>query len=340
MKKKALLFERLENNFLHCFLCAHQCKIAENNFGFCGVRQNIKGELFTFAYGELVAANIDPIEKKPLFHFLPGTNSFSIATKGCNFRCGFCQNWQISQQDFRKSNSEMNNPAEEITPENIVALASKNKCASISYTYTEPTIFFEYALETMKIAKTKGIRNVFVTNGYMSEECLSLAKPYLDAANVDLKFFREDAYKRVCAASLSPVLKSIKTMYELGVWVEITTLIIPEENDSKEELSDLAEFLSSLNPDIPWHISRFHPDYKFTDHKSTPIETLNMAEKIGKDAGLKFVYTGNVLGVGEDTVCPKCKKTILQRQGFNILANELNKGKCKFCSESIPGVFL
>ncbi len=279
MKKEALLYEKLNDKRVHCFLCSHHCKIQEGKYGICGVRQNQGGTLYTLVYGEVIAAHMDPIEKKPLYHFLPGSTSFSIATMGCNFQCGFCQNWQISQM---RKNKNPQTSTEELLPDQIVNLALKNKCQSISYTYTEPTIFFEYAYETAQLAKEKGLYNVFVTNGYMTKEMLNKMKPYLDAANVDLKSFKDETYKRDCKARLQPVLETIKYMHELKIWIEITTLLIPGVNDSDEELENIIRFIVSVNDEIPWHISRFHPDYKFTNYQITSIESLKKAEKIGK----------------------------------------------------------
>ena len=335
--KEALLYKKLDHNIVHCFLCSHHCQINDGHFGFCGVRQNLKGILYTYAYGKVIAAHVDPIEKKPLYHFLPGTSSFSIATIGCNFRCGFCQNWEISQKSFR--DSQILGGAE-LSPERIVKEALESQCQSISYTYTEPTIFFEYALETAKLAKAKGLKNVFVTNGYMTKEALLLIKPYLDAANVDLKFFKDDSYRKICAASLAPVLDSIKLMREMGIWVEVTTLIVPQENDSAQELAQIAGFIASLDKDIPWHVSRFHPDYKFVDHSFTPEATLKLALEEGKSAGLRFIYAGNVSGFGNDTICAHCKKLLIQREGFNVLEVHLKENKCAYCSQNLAGIFI
>jgi len=335
MKKEALLYEKLEKKLVRCYLCAHQCRIADQKYGFCGVRQNIDGTLYTHAYGEVIAAHIDPIEKKPLYHFLPGTFAFSVATVGCNFHCGFCQNWEISQSTFREGAL----PGEHWSPKEIVTAALENNCKSISYTYTEPTIFFEYALETAKIAKEHGLRNNFVTNGYMSRECLEMARPYLDAANVDLKFFNDTSYRRICKGSLQPVLDSIARMHEFGIWVEVTTLVVPGENDSDEELRGIAGFISGIDKRIPWHISRFHPDYQFTDHEATPESTLKRAEEIGRESGLSYVYVGNVSGWGNDTYCHNCKKLLIKREIFSILGNHMKHGTCVFCGAAIPGVF-
>jgi len=288
--QEAMFYNKAKGKEAQCYLCAHNCKIALGQFGFCGVRQNIQGVLNTLVYAQVIAANVDPIEKKPLYHFLPGSMSFSIATVGCNFRCGFCQNWQISQASGQNKAREVY----KMIPERIVEEAKKNHCQSISYTYTEPTIFFEYAYDIAKVAKQAGLKNIFVTNGYMSREALETISPYLDAANIDLKSFREKFYVENCKGHLQPVLDSIKLAKKLGVWIEITTLIIPGYNDSVSELSDIAGFIASVGKDIPWHISRFHPDYHFLSEKMTPIETLKKAEDLGKKAGLDYVYLGNV----------------------------------------------
>jgi pyruvate formate lyase activating enzyme len=336
MRKEALLYEKLENKMVHCYLCSHHCKIAEQKFGFCGVRQNIEGVLYTRAYGKVIASHIDPIEKKPLYHFLPGSFSFSIATIGCNFRCGFCQNWEISQSSFRDENILGGG---QLSVQEIVKEAIENNCKSISYTYTEPTIFFEYALETAKLAKGKGLYNNFVTNGYMTKEAIEMIRPYLDAANVDLKFFREDSYRKICAGTLEPVLDSIRLMKNSGIWVEVTTLIVPGENDSEEELSGIAGFIASVDKDMPWHVSRFHPDFKFTDHKATPEATLKKAQDIGEKAGLNYIYAGNVIGFGNDTICPHCHKTLIKREIFSVSEYNIKDNKCSFCNTVIPGVF-
>lgn len=334
--KEAILYEKLEKGLVHCYLCAHQCRIADEAFGFCGVRQNIKGTLYTHAYGKVIAAHVDPVEKKPLYHFLPGSTSFSIATIGCNFHCGFCQNWEISQSSFREA-ADLS--SREVSPQEIVESALKNKCKSISYTYTEPTIFFEFALDIAKIAKAKGLYNIFVTNGFMTEECLTTIKPYLDAANVDLKFFSDGSYRKICAGRLTPVLDSIRLMHKLGIWVEVTTLIVPGENDSEEELKGIAEFIAGVDKKIPWHVSAFHPDYKFIDHEATPEETLKMAEGQGLGAGLQYIYAGNVRGLSSDTYCPGCRKLLVRREAFSVSEYYIKQGKCAFCEARVPGVF-
>ena len=336
MIREAMLYHSLDEGKVECFLCAHRCLIAASKLGVCGVRENREGKLCTHVYGEVIAAHIDPIEKKPLYHFLPGTTSFSIATVGCNFRCPFCQNWQISQVK-KKDKTFAGDHA--LSPENIVNEAIKQHCRSISYTYTEPTIFFEYAYDTAKLARRAGLANVFVTNGYMTAEALKTIQPYLDAANVDLKAYQDETYKQVCGARLEPVLESIRLMRELDIWVEVTTLVVPGMNDGEEELRNIAHFIAGVSPKIPWHISRFHPDYKYTQTGATPVETLRKAYSLGKEEGLEYVYIGNVWGESEDTFCPQCRKPLLRRNGFFVEGNKVKDGRCSYCGASIAGVF-
>lgn len=336
MIKEAMLWRPEEEGRVECFLCAHRCSVAPGKTGVCGLRQNTDGKLFTHVYGEVIAAHIDPIEKKPLYHFLPGTTSFSIATIGCNFRCPFCQNWQISQAG---KNEKDWGGGQVLSPREIVAAAVRKGCRSISYTYTEPTIFFEYAWDTSRLARAAGLANVFVTNGYMTAEALRMIQPTLDAANVDLKAFREETYKKVCGARLGPVIDSIRLMRELGIWVEVTTLVVPGMNDGDEELRSIARFIASVSPEIPWHISRFHPDFKYTHAPATPVETLRKAEALGRDAGLKFIYIGNVWGESEATSCPRCGKILIRRSGFSMEENRVKAGTCPYCGGTIAGVF-
>lgn len=331
-----MLYSSLEDGKVSCFLCSHRCQIAEGKFGICGVRQNKGGKLLTQVYGEVIAAHVDPIEKKPLHHFLPGTTSFSIATIGCNFRCPFCQNWQISQVSKRKGEGLA---GQSFLPADVVAAAKARGCRSISYTYTEPTIFFEYAYDTAKLATKEGLANIFVTNGYMTEEALTAIKPYLNACNVDLKSFREEFYKEMCQAHLQPVLDSIRLMRKLGIWVEVTTLVIPGVNDGEEELRNAARFIAETDPDIPWHVSRFHPDYKYTGSHPTPVEILRKAYAIGKKEGLHYIYVGNVLGESEDTHCPTCGKAVISRQGYFISDYKLKDSSCPYCGAPVAGVF-
>lgn len=283
--KKAALYKK-ERDKVRCLVCAHKCLIDEGSVGICGVRKNIKGELFLLVYGRVVSMNADPIEKKPLFCFLPGSKAFSIGTIGCNFKCGFCQNFEISQL------SEI--AGHEMSPEEIVERALKTGCKSIAYTYNEPAIFIEFVKDTAILAKKKGLKNILVTNGYLSEECFDFISEYIDAMNIDLKSFSDSFYRKICKARLQPVLDTIARAYKKGIHIELTTLLIPGENDSDEELRKIAEFIARVDKNIPWHISRFFPMYKMAGKKATPLESLRKAEKIGKEAGLRYVYVGNI----------------------------------------------
>ncbi len=336
MLKEAVLWRAEPENRVVCDLCSHRCRIAVGKFGTCGVRENRAGALWTHAYGEVIAAHVDPIEKKPLYHFYPGTKSFSLAAAGCNFRCSFCQNWQISQSRVRDGGGGESQPLE---PREAVRLAKANGCRSISYTYTEPTIFFEYAADTGRLAKAEGLANNFVTNGYMTAEALEAAREWLDACNVDLKAFRDKTYKDICGARLEPVLESIRAMRRLGIWVEVTTLVVPGLNDGPDELRDIARFLAGVGRDIPWHISRFHPDYKYTEALPTPVEMLRRAYDIGKEEGLHYIYIGNILGESEDTICPKCGTALIKRRGFSVSASKVSDGRCPKCGAEIAGKF-
>ena len=334
MRKEVYLYRKLENNNLQCQTCAHYCQIPLGGRGICGVRENIEGKLYALNYRKAIAVNTDPIEKKPFFHFLPGTYSLSIATVGCNLRCLNCQNWDISQD----SKGEREIPGEDLSPEQIVNAALKGKLPSISYTYTEPTIFLEYALDTMKLAKKNGLKNVFVSNGFMSPETAKLVIPYLDAINIDIKGFSEDVYVKLCGARLKPVLDTAKLMKKSGVWVEITTLVIPTFSDSMKTLKDIVGFIKKeLGAETPWHISRFSSLISWQLHHlpDTPVETLEMAYEIGKKAGLKYVYTGNVPGMpSEDTFCPKCNALVIDRTGF-IISRHDKEGKCPKCGQDV-----
>ncbi|MFH1854706.1 MAG: AmmeMemoRadiSam system radical SAM enzyme [Candidatus Omnitrophota bacterium] len=290
-----MFYESLYGGMVRCELCAHRCEITAGKFGICGVRKNQDGKLYTHVYGEVIASHVDPIEKKPLYHFMPGSFSYSIATMGCNFKCSFCQNWEISQALRMGEGWRVKGEGYELKPEEVIREAKKNKCKSISYTYTEPTIFFEYAYDIARLAREAGLSNIFVTNGYMTEKPLETIKPYLDAANVDLKSFCEDFYRKMCGAHLEPVLDSIKTMKRLGIWVEITTLVVTDKNDSDDEFKDIAKFIASVDPEMPWHISRFHPDFKHLESEPTPVETLKRAREIGRKAGLKYIHLGNMI---------------------------------------------
>ena len=332
-----MFFEKLENKKVKCNLCRHHCVIANGKKGICRVRENQEGTLYSLVYRKLISDNIDPIEKKPLYHFYPGTTSFSIATVGCNFRCLNCQNYEISQ--LPKDHEQI--IGRDIAPEKIVEDALSYNCKSISYTYTEPTIFFEYAYEVAKIASSKSIKNVFVTNGYITRGALKEIKPYLHAANIDLKSFSNETYKKICGAKLEEVLDCIRSYKEMGIWIEITTLIIPEVNDSISELKQIANFICSVGPEIPWHVSRFYPRYRLIEKPPTPIELLSTARQIGIEAGLRYVYEGNVPGDGgENTYCYKCKKLLIKRYGYQILINNIVSRRCPACDTPIDGVGL
>jgi pyruvate formate lyase activating enzyme len=332
--KEAYLYKKLKEKKVQCQTCAHYCLLKNNEIGKCGVRKNIEGKLYALNYQKVIALNVDPIEKKPLYHFLPGSYSLSLATVGCNFSCLNCQNWDISQ-GF-KNKKEI--PGEEISPQKIVQIALEKKIPSISYTYTEPTIFLEYALEIMKLAKKRGIKNVFVSNGFMSKESLEMVLPYLDANNIDLKGFSEEFYQKVCGAKLGPVLETIKTMKKNGIWVEITTLAIPTLSDSEKMFQEIANWIfEELGPEIPWHISRFSGkvSWQLQHFPDTPLEVLEKAFLIGKKRGLKYVYLGNVFGhQAENTYCPKCYKIVIKRSGYSVLRLDKN-GICPFCQEKI-----
>jgi pyruvate formate lyase activating enzyme len=336
MIREAMLYKAFDGGRAVCALCSHRCDLAPGKFGVCGVRENRGGRLMTHVYGQAIAAHVDPIEKKPFFHFWPGSTSFSIATVGCNFRCPFCQNWQISQAAKKGRAVER---GEELSPEKIVRIALDRGCRSISYTYTEPTVFFEYAYDTAKLAHEAGLANNFVTNGFMTAEALETIRPYLDAANVDLKAFREETYEKVCRARLGPVLDSIRLMRRLDIWVEVTTLVVPGLNDSDAELGDIARFIAGVDPDMPWHISRFHPDYKYTEAGLTPVDTLRRAFAIGWRAGLRYVYIGNVSGESDVTYCPHCFRPLIQRRGFRVEMNRVREGACPDCRTPIAGIF-
>ena len=335
--KEAMLYESLPKNRVRCNLCAHHCLIREGKKGICQVRENRDGKLYTLVYGRTISQNIDPIEKKPLFHFYPGSTAYSIATPGCNFRCAWCQNWEISQMPKEQHLIA----GYEATPEEIVtAAAQRHGCHSIAYTYTEPTIFFEYAYDTARLAHAAGLANIFVTNGYMTEEMLRTIQPYLDAANLDLKAFRDKTYRKYVGARLQPVLESLKTIKQLGIWLEVTTLAIPGINDDSAELQDAAQFIvQELGADTPWHITRFFPDYQLMDVPPTPQKSLERAWEIGKSVGLKYVYLGNVPGEEkQNTYCPKCGTLLIRRNIFGVVTNHIKEGCCPDCGYAIAGV--
>jgi len=334
MEKEAMFYQKgADGTGVQCFLCPHHCVIKSGKTGICGVRRNQNGVLVSLVYGRVVACNVDPIEKKPLFHFLPGSTSLSIATMGCNFQCLHCQNYEISQAPRR----EPNIPGRKTSPDAIVAAALDERCKSISYTYTEPTIYFEFAYDTAREAAEKGLKNVFVTNGYIDPEPLKTIAPYLHAANVDLKAFSDRFYREVCKARIAPVLRTLELMKELGIWVEVTTLLIPGLNDDENELRQLARFIATLGREVPWHISAFHPTYRMRDRSPTPVVSLRQARSLGMEEGLEFVYTGNAPGEeSEHTFCPQCGARVIARFGFKVLSRALEGSACARCGAEIP----
>ncbi|MFH0949027.1 MAG: AmmeMemoRadiSam system radical SAM enzyme [Candidatus Aenigmatarchaeota archaeon] len=333
---KAVLFDKKSSR---CLACSHYCIINKGKTGICSVRKNVNGKLFLLVYGRAIAVNIDPIEKKPLFHFMPGSNIFSIGTIGCNFACSFCQNWDISQAS-KEIGKDITKLGKRLEPEKIVNICLERGIPAIAYTYNEPAIFFEYAYDTAKLAHKHGIKNVFVSNGYESKEAIKKIKPYLDAINIDLKSFSNDFYTKICKAQMQPVLDGIKRMHDAKIWLEITTLVIPGKNDSNEELKKSAEFIAGIDKSIPWHVSRFFPHFKMSDIKPTPAETLERAYEIGKAAGLKYVYIGNMPDKEyESTYCPECNSTVIERSGFIIGKINMKNGKCKKCGCKIEGVW-
>lgn len=335
--KEALHYTKEEKNHVHCYLCRFNCRIADGARGVCAVRENRNGTLYSLVYGKVCAESIDPIEKKPLFHVMPGSTTYSIATRGCNFHCSHCQNFTISQVTPQTPILE-----NEQKPEEIVAKAKVSGCASISYTYTEPTIFYEFALDTARLAKESGLGNIFVTNGYIGKDALTEIAPFLDAANIDLKAFSAEFYRNVVHAELNKVLDTIIDYKRLGIWLELTTLIIPDLNDSEQELKEIASFiLKNLGVDTPWHVTQFYPTYKMLSAPRTSQNILKKAREIGMAAGLRYVYEGNVQGrQGENTYCPFCSGLLIDRYGFAVESNRIKNGACPDCGAPIAGVGL
>jgi len=357
--QEARFYDRLEQSRVQCRLCPHDCVIAESGRGVCAVRYNSDGRLYSLVADRVIARTLDPIEKKPLFHFYPGSTAYSVAALGCNLRCNFCQNWEISQWPREALPSRVGSqrdalgdgicpdvarltdriPGEEVTPAQIVRAARNAGARTIAYTFTEPTIYYELAYAIACEAREAGLFNAFITNGYINETPQRELCRVIDAANVDLKFFREESYRHFSRVKMAPVLDAIRRYHALGVWLEITTLVIPGVNDSDEELRGIAGFIASLSPDIPWHVSRFHADYELQQVPPTPIARLQRAVEIGRDAGLRYVYTGNLPGDGgEHTQCYRCGKRLVQRHGFHLLANHVRHGDCPDCAASIAGV--
>jgi pyruvate formate lyase activating enzyme len=333
--KEALHWTTIDEKTLQCHLCPRRCVLAPGQKGFCRARKNIGGTLYSLTYGQPVAIHVDPIEKKPLAHVYPGSKSFSIATAGCNLRCKFCQNWEISQLDAEKVTVQF------VAPSEIVAMTKKYKCKTIAFTYTEPTMFYEYMLDIAKLAQQQGIDCVMHSAGFINEQPLRQLTPYLRAANIDLKGFNEKYYSSFCEGSLDAVLNTLKVLKEEGVWVEITTLLIPGGNDSPQELRELCQWIKdNLGEDTPIHFSRFFPMYKLTNLSPTPIASLKRAKEIAEEVGLHFVYVGNIpQALGEDTFCPQCNTLLIKRIGYTIIENNLSEGKCPSCDNDISGIW-
>ena len=356
--REALYYEPLDRQRVHCTLCALDCRIQNGARGACGVRVNHDGVLYTLVDDRVAARHVDPVEKKPLFHFLPGHATYSIGTVGCNFRCLHCQNAGLSQQPGRRPlrrAGRQDEPAvvcdvlaeaaarvggERVTPDALVQDALRHGCRSLAYTYNEPTVFFELAFDTARAARDAGLANLFVTNGAITAAPLQAIAPFLDAANIDLKCFDPAAHQRMTGAPLEPVLDSIRRYHELGIWIEVTTLLIPGYNDDEHQLRALAAFLVDVDPDVPWHVTRFHPTFRLLDRPPTPVQTLRRAREIGFEAGLRHVYTGNVPGEdGENTRCSGCGETLITRYGLGLGQNRLIGGQCPRCGQTLPGVF-
>jgi len=331
---QAKFYDKLSNGMVQCGLCPNRCILAKEQIGLCKARKNIDGELYSLNYGNVAAQHVDPIEKKPFFHFLPGANAYSISTTGCNMRCSFCQNWNISQVfPWEVQTTKM-------TPEQVVDDALNNGSEIIAFTYNEPIVYYEYVFDVAKLAKEKGLKTVIVSNGYINPEPLKALLPYIDAYKVDLKAFKEEFYTKFTGGHLAPVLETIKTIKNSGVWLEIVNLLIPGENDSEQEIRDMAKWIKeNVGDDVPLHFSAFHPEYKLQDLPPTPPETLIKARQIAMSEGLKFVYTGNIIyPEGETTYCPNSKQIAIQRQGYMISQNNLVDGKCSD-GEIVPGIW-
>lgn len=333
--KEALFYQKLSDKVVQCQLCPRRCAIPNNLRGFCGVRENHDGTLYTLVYAKPVAVHIDPIEKKPLFHFLPSSSAFSVATAGCNLKCKFCQNWQISQGRPEQLDYTY------IEPADLIKKAKESGCASIAYTYSEPTIFYEYMLETAKLAKEQGIRNIMHSCGYINEEPLRQLAKYLDGANIDLKGFTNDYYVKMTEATLEPVLKSLLILKESGVHLEITNLLLPGYNDDADTLKKMCLWIKeNLGQDTPLHFSRFFPMYKLTSLNPTPVEALEKAREVAVSCGLRYVYIGNIPEhSAENTICPYCKSLLVERRGYFIVQNNIENGRCKYCKKEISGVW-
>jgi pyruvate formate lyase activating enzyme len=334
MLKEARYYQKMKNNRVHCLLCPNSCILSEGQTGVCGVRKNIDGKLYSLVYNKPVAINIDPVEKKPLYHFYPGTKILSIATVGCNMRCNFCQNWEISQS--RPNEVKPYN----MTPEQIIELAKNYNCKSIAFTYTEPTVYYEYMLDIAKLAKKENLKTVMVTCGFINEKPFRELSKYLDATNIDLKGYSENFYSTYTTGKLQPVLNALKIAKDEGLHLEITNLVIPDANDDPNIIRNMCKWIvDSLGTNYPLHFSRFFPKYKLLNRPPTAVKTLQEAKKIAESEGIKYVYIGNISTESEDTYCPNCGKKIIDRSGYKIESIHIKDGKCKYCGEKIYGIW-
>ncbi|MEA3335720.1 MAG: AmmeMemoRadiSam system radical SAM enzyme [Chloroflexota bacterium] len=340
MRKEATLYKKLKKSYVQCTACEHFCAIEPGGMGKCGIRRNYDGALYLMVYGQAAALHVDPIEKKPLYHFLPTRSILSLGTVGCNFQCQFCQNWSISQAGDKVEPGYAG--GEQAMPEDLVSFCQRRNIPMLAYTYNEPAVFFEYACDTARLAHQNGIRNVFVSSGFESMDALMEIEPYLDAINIDLKAFNDRFYREVCGTRLAPVKRNIEhIVHHTDIWIEITTLLIPGLNDSEPELREMAAWLVSVSPDLPWHISAFHPAYKMLDRPRTPHGSLVRAWEIGKDAGLNYVYVGNVHDRDrESTLCPQCGERLISRSWYRVTAHWRRPGECHGCGARIPGIWV
>jgi pyruvate formate lyase activating enzyme len=335
VRREAMFWEKGQDKQVKCVLCPRECQVADVERGYCGVRENQGGLYQTLVYGPLCSANVDPIEKKPLFHYLPGTTAFSIATAGCNIECKFCQNWQISQ--FRPEQVE----SVEVPPDRLVSLCKSRQAPTIAYTYSEPVIFYEYMHDTAALARQHGVGSVMISNGYIQEKPLRQLCRHLTGIKVDLKAFTEKFYAESCAGKLKPVLDTLEVLKDVGIWFELVVLVIPTLNDSPDEIKQMAEWVvDRLGPDVPMHFTRFHPTYRVTNLPRTPVSTIERCRQIAMDAGVHYVYAGNVqMHPGENTYCHECKTELIRRMGFRVKFNEIRDGQCPKCGTKIPGVW-
>ncbi|MGD2109731.1 MAG: AmmeMemoRadiSam system radical SAM enzyme [Phycisphaerae bacterium] len=335
IRHEAMFWEPLDEKRIKCVLCPRECEVADVERGYCGVRENRAGKYQTLVYGALCSANVDPIEKKPLFHYLPGTAAFSIATAGCNIECKFCQNWQISQ--FRPEQVK----SVEVTPERLVGVCKSRQTQTIAYTYSEPVIFYEYMHDVAALARESGVGSVMISNGYIQEKPLRQLCRHLTGVKVDFKAFSEKFYSETCAGELKPVLHTLEILKDTGIWLELVVLIIPTLNDSEQETRDMSKWVvSHLGPDVPMHFTRFHPTYRITNLPRTPVSTLERCRKIAMDAGVHYAYAGNVrMHPGENTYCHSCQNELIRRMGFRVQFNNVTNGACPKCKTRIPGVW-